>query len=62
MSPAAEHTSEQIPAHDLAARIQAARDQLTPLVEDAPTCEDIDSKIPSDRALKRDITLVNWSR
>jgi hypothetical protein len=38
-------TPDHTPAHDLAGRIHTARDKLTPLITDAPPCEDIASGI-----------------
>ncbi len=41
-------TPDHTPAHDLAGRIHTARDKLTPLITDAPPCEDIASGVIID--------------
>jgi hypothetical protein len=68
-------TPDQTPEHGshLTERIQNARGQLTVLTEGIPACDDIASGvitalegdiggILSDRALKRDITPISWTR
>jgi hypothetical protein len=41
-------TPDQTPAHDLGARIHTARDKFTPLITNAPSCEDIASGVIVD--------------